>query len=273
MRPELDRLNSKPKARRPRRYIVLSDNHGFVGRIFDLSIVGMYFDDYEEVAKYPDAQYVWAVNERTSLLTQRVESLNHVGDLLWPKTPTAIATLPMSAYEFCNFIQDAFLMRTVSILDCCCLLAVDVLELDIQPRQANIERIRRISGNHACCDRLQAISDLQLDLRTERNVRFHRGEEEPLTDDDTTFKTVALFTYRGQGMAGTDRFGRKIDLKRFYNVAIDRLRNKFRTNARNLHVVLDDFYDTLSHEFERRFRPKFRADGSFGHKHGVFGKE
>ena len=142
--------------------------------------------------KYPDAKYVLAVSERTNLLTQRVESLNYIGDLLWPKRPSRLTALPMTAFEFCNLIQDAFLMRTVSILDCCCLLTVEVLELDIKPRQANIERIRKASGNHLCCDKLQAISNLQLDLRTERNIRFHRGEESPLTDDDATFKLVSL---------------------------------------------------------------------------------
>jgi hypothetical protein len=256
--------------RKPRRLVVSSDNHRFVGRIFDLSIVGMYFDGYEEAAKFPDAKYVLDVNGRASLLAQRVESLNHVGDLLWPKAPVRIEALPMSAYEFCNFIQDAFLMRTISVLDCSCLLAVDVLELDVKPRQANIERIREASENHPCCDKLKAISDLQFELRTERNIRFHRGEEESLTDDDTTFKTAALFTYRGQGMTGTDRHGRKINLKRFYSQAINHLRGKFQTNVKNLAGALDDFYDVLSEEFERRFRPKFRAKGSFGRKHGVF---
>jgi hypothetical protein len=97
-------------ARRPRRYIVSSDNHNFVGRVYELSIVGMYFDSYEQVEEYPDAIYALRVNERTTLLTQRVESLNHVGHLLWPNSPVRIDALPMSAYEFCNFIQDAFLL-------------------------------------------------------------------------------------------------------------------------------------------------------------------
>jgi|HubBroStandDraft_3_1064219.scaffolds.fasta_scaffold02884_3 hypothetical protein len=253
-------------ARRPRRYIIPSDNHHFVGRIYELSIVDLSFENDEEAKQYPDAEYVLGVNERTSLLTQRVESLNHVGDLLWPKAPTQIEALPMSSYEFCNFIRDAFLMRTISILDCCCLLAAEVLELNIPPKQVNIDRIRRASQNHPCCQKLQTISDMQLDLRTERNVRFHRGEEEALTDDDTTFKTVALFTFRGQGMTGTDRFGRKVDLKRFYNEAIDNLRNKFRDNVKDLRIALGDFYDNVADEFENRFRDKFRADGSFGRK-------
>lgn len=117
-------------ARRPRRYVISSDNHKFVGRVYDLGIVGLSFDDYEDVEKYPDAKYTLRVNKRTSL---RVESLNHVGDLLWPKTPVRIEKHPMSAYDFCNVIRDAFLMRTISILDCCCLLAVEVLELNIPP--------------------------------------------------------------------------------------------------------------------------------------------
>jgi hypothetical protein len=228
----------------------------------------MYFDDDEAVAKFPDAKYALDVNQRTTHLACRVESLNHIGDLLWPKVSVRIASLPMSAPEFCNLIQDGFLMRTISILDCCCLLAVEVLELDIPPRQANIERIHKMSENHPCCQKLQAISDLQFDLRAERNIRFHRGEEEPLTDDDTTFKTVALSMYQGRRMTGIDRFGRRISLKRFYNEAIDGLREKFITNVKGLHVVLDDFYDTLSDEFEQRFRAKFRANGSFGHKYG-----
>jgi len=260
-------------AKRSKRPIISSDGHNFVGRIYDLSIVGMHFDTYEEAAKYPDAKYVLDVNARASLLVRRVGSLNHIGALLWPKPSIRIEALPISAYEFCNLIQDAFLMRTISILDCCCLLVVEVLELDIKPRLASIERIRKSSKNHACCDRLQALSDLQLDLRTERNVRFHRGEEESLTDDDITFQVVARFKSFRRGMTGTDRHGRKISLRRSYNEAIAHLRKKFCSNATHVSASLDDLYDTLSEEFEKRFQPKFRGDTGFGRIHGVFGRK
>lgn len=248
------------------RLVISSDTHAFIGRVFDLSIVGMHFESYEQVSEYPDAKYVLEVNDRTSLLVRRVESLNPVGELLWPKEPIGIEELPMSAYEFCNFIQDAFLMRAISILDCCCLLAVEVLELGIPPRQANMDRIQREFGDHPCCEKLQKIASIQAELRTERNLRFHRAEEEPLTDDDETFKTVALFSRHGPGMTGTDRLGREIDLKRFFDEAIAGLRNKFDVNVRNLLVVLDDFYDVLLGEFNGRFRSKYRAKGSFGQK-------
>jgi hypothetical protein len=47
-----------------------SDNHKFVGRIYDLSIVGMHFETYEELAKHADCD----VNYALSMLTRRVES-------------------------------------------------------------------------------------------------------------------------------------------------------------------------------------------------------
>lgn len=123
-----------------KRFIISSDEHKFVGRMYELSIVGLSFDSYDQAAKYPDAKYVLDVNERTSLLTRRVESLNHVGGLLWPRPPIRIEALPISAYDFCNLIQDAFLMRTISILDCCCLLAVE--------RVGRIRRSRNPPSRH-----------------------------------------------------------------------------------------------------------------------------
>jgi hypothetical protein len=248
------------------RLVIPSDTHDFVGRVFDLSIVGMHFESYEQAFQHPDAKYALEVNDRTSLLVRRVESLNHIGELLWPEEPPRIDDLPMSAYEFCNFIQDVFLMRIISILDCCCLLAVEVVELGISPRHANIDRIRKEAGDHPCCETLQKISNVQADLRTERNVRFHRAEEEPLTDDDMTFKTAALYAHRGPGITGKDLLGREIDLKRFYSDAIIGLQKKFDTNVKDLLVVLDDFYDALLVEFNKRFQSKFSAVGSFGQK-------
>ena len=259
--------------RRPRRYIISSDQNPFIGRMYELSIVGMYFDTYDEAVKYPDAKYVLDVNERASLLARRIESLNHVGDLLWQKPPIRVEALPISAFDFCNLIQDAFLMRTISILDCCCLLAVEVLELDVKPRQTNIDRIRKLSSNHACCAKLDAISKLQMDLRTERNVRFHRAEEEPLTDDDTTFQVMARYKHWGRDMGGFDRYGRKVNLSRSYNQAIDSLRLKFRIHLKALNSSLSNLYESLFDEFEMRFKRKFRDETSFGRIHGVRGRD
>ncbi len=248
------------------RFIIASDDHEFIGRVYDLSIVGLNFHTADEVEKYPDAAYALKTNERLSLLVRRVESLNHIGDLLWPETPIEIEKLSLSAYDYCNLIQDAFLMRIISIIDCCCLLAVEVLKLSIKPRQANIERIRLASQNHPCCDKLQTLSNVQLDLREERNIRFHRGIQDELTDDDTTFQTVARFKHWGQGMTGTDRYGRAIDLDRSFAEAIEYLRGKFSKNVENLSNALSPFYDEMHEEFDKRFSPKFNAENGFGRR-------
>ena len=253
-------------AGRLKRYIVASDKSQFVGRIYDLSIVGLNFESDDDVSNYPDAKYALDVNDRTSLLTRRVESLNHVGDLLWPEKPLAINLLPVSSYEYCNLIQDAFLMRIISVLDCCCLLLVEVLELDIPPRRTNVANIRKLAPKSLCCSKLESLSNLQNGLRTERNIRFHRAEEEALTDDDQTFKTVALFSHWGTPMGGRDRHGRKINLDRFYAVAINHLRSKFNSNVKALVKALDNFYSPLNNEFEERFRAKCRQEGSFMQK-------
>jgi hypothetical protein len=252
--------------RQLKRYIVPSDNSEFVGRIYDLSIVRLSFESYDEVSNYPDAKYALDVNERTSLLTRRVESLNHIGDLLWPKKPLSINLLPVSSYEYCNLIQDTFLMRIISILDCCCLLLVEVLELDIPPRRTNVANILKLAPNNPCCSMLKILSNFQNELRTERNIRFHRAEEAALTDDDQTFKTVALFAHWGTPMGGTDRHGREINLDRFFRLAIHHLQSKFNPNVKALVKALDNFYGPLHIEFDERFRAKCRREGSFMRK-------
>jgi hypothetical protein len=253
-------------ARQPKRFVISSDKHEFIGRIMDLSVVGTHFESYDEGARYQDVKYVFDVNDRLSLLMRRVESLNHVGDLLWPKSPISGNLLPVSIYEYSALIQDAFLMRIVSTLDCCCLLAVEVLELGMKPRQANPTNIRKLSQDHPCCEKLDNLSDLQRDLRAERNIRFHRGEEEALTDDDLFFQIVAQWSSFGKGISGVDRYGRKISLQRWHGQAIRHLRAKFRKRVKALDVALDDFYDCMLDEFESRFHSKFQDTGSFGRR-------
>lgn len=245
------------------RFVVASDNSKFVGRVYDLSIVALHFDSYDDASRHPDVKYVLDVNDRTSLLTSRIESLNHVGDLLWPEKLLSVNMLPISAYEYCNFIQDAFLMRIISVLDCCSLLAVEVLEIDIPPRRTNVASIRKLAPESPCCDKLEKLSNLQNELRIERNIRFHRAEEESLTDDDQVFKIAALFSHRGQGIDGSDRHGRKIDLQEFYRQAIGHLRAKFNLNVEELSRSLDGLYESLSDDFERRFKVKCNEPSAF----------
>jgi hypothetical protein len=249
--------------KRLRRYVLSSDNSSFVGRVYDLSIVKLHFETYDEASKYADAKYVVDVNSRTSLLTRRVESLNHIGDLLWPRRRKALRPFPVSAYEYCDLIQDAFLMRTISVLDCCCILLVAVLELNLDPRRANVVNISKLTPESKCLQPLMDLSNLQSTLRAERNVRFHRAEEEQFTDNDSAFKTLSLWSHWGMQAKGQDADGNEIDVDQLFVVAINRLRSKFNLSTKAMIKALDKFYKPLEAEFEERFKAKCNASGSY----------
>jgi hypothetical protein len=248
------------------RYVLSSDASEFVGRIYDLSIVGMHFETYDEVSKYSDAKYAFDVNERTTLLVRRVESLNHIGDLLWPERPLPLASLPVSPYEYCNLIQDVFLMRIISVVDCCSILLAAVLELGLHPKQAHLDKIRKMSPGNACVDALEDLWRQQEELRIERNVRIHWAEEGEFTDDDETFKMAALWMHRGSSLSGEDRHGRKIDVERYFDDAVGGLRLKFNKNAEILVDALERLYSLLNVQFEERFKAKCSKRSSFMRK-------
>jgi len=248
------------------RYVLSSDSSAFVGRVYDLSIVGMHFETYEEASKYPDAKYALDVNERTTLLVGRVESLNHVGDLLWPEQPLTPSLLPVSAHEYCNLIQDVFLMRIISVLDCCSILLATVLELNLHPKHARLDKIRKLSPGNPCVAALEDIWHQQEDLRAERNTRIHWGEEREFTDDDLTFKMAALWSHRGSALSGQDRHGREIDVERYLQAAIRKLRLDFIENSTALIAALEDFYRPLKIEFEARFKAMCGEESSFMRK-------
>lgn len=245
---------------RARRYIIASDKHAFVGRIFDLAKpLHLGFDSNEQLALYPDCSYVVEVCHFLELLTSRVESLNHVGSMLWPKSRLAkFEGFPVSRYEWLNAIADVFLMRLISVADCATILANSVCETRLDIRKCNIDSLHKSGVSSAILRTLKALFDAQGNLRQERNSRFHHGYERHFTDDDTTFKLASLFEYWGHSLRGHDRHGRVLSIERFYSSAVFELRIKFNASARLLHRQLNSFYSAMSQEFEERFIPKYR---------------
>jgi hypothetical protein len=66
----------KPSTRFLKQFILRSDCHSFIGRVYDLSIVIYNFESYDDLARHADCKYVFDVNIELSTLTRRVESLN-----------------------------------------------------------------------------------------------------------------------------------------------------------------------------------------------------
>lgn len=97
------------------RYIISSDEHYFVGRIYDLSIVEMHFDSCEDLSKIGHCKYVSDVNREISILVNRVESLNLVGGMIWlDLNSDQTFKYPVTKFEWLTIVMDVFLIRYIS---------------------------------------------------------------------------------------------------------------------------------------------------------------
>ncbi len=251
--------DEKPKRRQTRflkRFIVSSDSHSFIGRLYDLGIVSMHFDSYDELAKYPDCKYVVDTVSRVEALTRRVESLNLAGNMLWPEPfPDNFNKLPITRYEWLTVTADLFIIRYVSVIDCAFLLINQVLEAGLADRDCIYSRLKRAGLPDAISSHLKAMLDAQQSIRDERNMRIHHGLERSFTDDDVTFKLASSFTDRGSGMTGFDYYGRPINLDISFKEGLVWMQKDFVQHANALQDHLDALYDLLWPEFEDRFGP------------------
>lgn len=242
------------------RHTLFSDNHGFVGRVYDLGIVSLHFDTYEALAQYPDCKYAFDIGGYVQTLVQRVESLNLAGDLLWPEQmPESFGQFPVSRYDWLKVAADVFLMRYVSVVDCAIILTNGVYEAGLNARKCSIANLRKAGIPERVLGLLQAMQDNQGALRIERNARFHHGHERPFTQDDVSFRTASLFEHRGSPMTGHDRHGRKLDVARSFKEGLVGLQRDFNGSTRRLVRHLDQLYDLLGDEFEGRFAPLIAA--------------
>jgi hypothetical protein len=250
----------RPSTRFLERYILASDDHTFIGRMYDLGIVTLNFDSYDDLAKYPDCKYVVDVLDDVQRLARRIESLNLVGNMLWPKPfPADFRAFPVSQYDWLVIAADVFLMRYISVIDCALLLVNEVYEGGLDRHQCTLARLKRHAIPAKVIFVLEEMLADQGELRPERNARTHHGVERSFTLDDTTFKTAALFNHRLNGMTGTDYYGRPINVQRSFKEGLVELQRTFNRSTRKLVQQLNRLYGELGDEFESRFGPRVAA--------------
>ena len=247
-----------------KQYILPSDGHEFVGRIYDLSIIGLHFDSYEELSKHDDCKYAHDVNHVLSMLTKRVESLNMVGGMLWPsRMPDDFKQFPVSRYEWLTVCADVFLARYISLVDCAMILVSEVFECALAFENCTAQNLKKKSVPPEILAHLAAMVDDQGDLRRERNRRFHHGLERRFSSDDQVFRVASLFEHRFNGAVGPN--GRALPVERLFREGLVELQREFNTVMRKVVRQMNGLYDALHPEFDGRFSPKFRA-GPFARK-------
>lgn len=253
--------NVNASIRPPKRQIMGSDDHTFIGRIYDLGgPLHRRMESYEELAVYGDCKYVLDVHAQMTSMVRRVESMNLVGAILWPvPAPIDFNGFPVSSYEWLNIGADVFLMRYVSISDCALLLTNEIYCCGLAPQQCSIENLKKRGVAQGIMDVLKALIIGQGALRMERNARFHHGREREFTDDDITFRLASWLNHYGGGAEGSDEKGRPIDLDRSFNEGLVELQRAFNQAISKLPKILNRLYDNLGAEFESQFSPRFRA--------------
>ena len=245
---------------RARRIAILSDDHGFQGRVFDLAKpLHLGFESYEQMDAYPDALYVIDVNWRVELLARRVESLNRIGDMLWTRRlPSPSERFVLSRYEWLSVITDVFLIRLISISDCAALLANAVFQCEISSRKCTIRELRKSGVSGGVIRAIENLGSGYQELRKERNRRFHHGVERECSDDSDVFRAISLLEHRGSG--GTFDHRKIKDVDREYFVGgLEKLKGDFVSAMRALRPNLRRYYGLLEPEFERRFSRMFQG--------------
>lgn len=250
-----------------KQYVLPSDVHKFVGRIYDLSIVGLDFDSYQDLSSHDDCKYIYDVNHVLSMLTRRVESLNMVGGMLWPSSmPDNFKQFPVSRYEWLTVCADVFLARYISVVDCSMILVSQVFECGLSFEACTAQNLKKNSIPPELLAHLMAMIDDQGELRRERNRRFHHGLERRFSSDDEVFRVASLFEHRFNGAVGPN--GRALPVERLYREGLVELQRDFNTAMRKVVRQLSWLYDALHPEFDRRFSPKFNA-GTFARRGAV----
>ncbi len=241
-----------------KQYVLASDDHAFVGRIYDLSIVAMHFNSYEDLAKHADCKYACDVDYALSMLTCRIESLNMVGGMLWPTSmPKNFNEFPVSRYEWLTISADVFLTRYISVVDCAIILVNEILECGLSIEACTLTNLKKKSVPQAILHHLGVMIEDQGHLRKERNGRVHHGAERGFSSDDQMFRIGALFEHRFNGAPATN--GRPLPSGRFFREGLVELQREFNGVMRTVVKQLDSLYDMLHPEFESRFSPKFRT--------------
>ena len=236
-----------------------SGDHELIGRIYDLGVVELNFETYEELSAFSDCKYVSHCGVCMRRLVRRVESLNLAGDLMWVDPVVwEKGEQRIDRYAWLNVAADVFLIRLVSVHDCLLLFVSEIYETDLEPRQCTEGQLKKRGVPNPLLELLRSLRDGHQALRFERNSRVHQGWERTYSSCDESFKAAANFERFDRQLKGIDSVGRRINLNRYMKEGLVELQRDHNKSLRILSKRLNQVYDFIQPEFESRFRTKFR---------------
>jgi len=234
------------------------DDHTFVGRVNDLSVVGLNFDSSDQFEKFEDINYALWTNYWLSALVNRVHSLNIPIDMTKYTVEQAfVRHNPLGAYDWLNVTEDVFLMRSSSVVDCLLILMNEIEEIGETPKKCVLNRLQKKGLSKASVDQVDAINIHLTNHKNERNERFHHGLDNEFTDDDRVLKLKSnMIKY------GTDINTSNIPAEKQPEVLFKKVQSELgKKYSKIAKIIADSIYvafDKLEPEFESRFSDKYK---------------
>jgi hypothetical protein len=233
----------------------------FVGNVYDMATpIHLGVKDYSELlSTEPEKAYIVDVHYRINMLVKRFESLNMIYKMIGVNQfPILSQRHSIIRQEWSKIILDVLLSRITSVRDCTYLLINDIFELGLNARDVSRRSlIDHLSiPVHPFNKFINDIADIGKDLRKERNLHMHEGEERELGEDPTTYFIASIFEGWGREISGNDQFGNPINLDENHRRVMEQIESDFTSNAIMLQNTLYDLFDELKPIFMNKIHEK-----------------
>jgi hypothetical protein len=213
----------------------------------------------------PHRAYVIAIEYRTLTVVDRFKSLN-ILDRMLAYDGFPIKTVEGSIFhdQWIRIILDVLLSRLTSIRDCCFLLAAEIYELGIDPRNVKLGSLEKYISDKGIVDVLIKIADTARNMRDERDRHLHRGEERALSDELDQFFHMVASSEGGDAPCpklgffdpekGTQPV--EINLTEMHSKIISDIRTEYHQGCDRLIALARELFVAAEPEFERRWAKK-----------------
>lgn len=171
------------------------------------------------------------------------------------KVPT-FHGFPISRYDWLNIATDIFLMRIISVLDCCLLVTNEVFECGLKVRQCKLESLQRAGVSAPAIQVMREMNDSMYKLREERNSRIHSGFLRAMTKDDRVFQALSVLERLGKPAIVQENNNNWSDVKDWFRAALKELKRETRAGTRDVVTHYNRLLDCLFEEFSARASAK-----------------
>jgi len=214
---------------------------------------------YEFEDALPHMAYAQRVFSRFEMLEQLFVDLRVVVQMLGvTEFPVKSTVMNINRYDWLKSALDLKLIRFSTIRDTAFHFVNELLELHINDLSLNAKNISKAIGsnNSDLVTILNEISVSGSSIRSDRNLRAHKGFADLTTEDDEMFKNLSWAEAHGQQAIN-------YNIENVYEQARQQIYSRLIAETENLQRKVIDLIDLLAEDFERSFSQKHSSKTEF----------